>query len=296
MLVEMRKIALLILIETLFKVDFTPDMRRLWQSILKTIQYISPGVWLISRHIPRFGYAGALERMDEYLYRLIRLRRQHIGDDDDLLGLLVSTQELDDHLIRDQLLTMLIAGHDTSTALLSWALYLLGQHPEIMRCAQQEVNRVLGEGLPTVENTTGLRYLDQIIDESLRLYPPIHLGSRVAAIDLDFQGYTIPAGARVMYSIYLTHRLPQYWENPHTFDPDRFSSENSKNRVPYTFLPFGGGPRNCIGAAFAQVESRIVLSRIFQLFDLELVKRRVHAHMGATLEPRPGVSMKVRRR
>jgi cytochrome P450 len=126
---------------------------------------------------------------------------------------------MSDDLIRDQLMTMLIAGHDTSTAALAWALYLLGQHPEHQARARAEVDGVLGGDPPRPENWHAPVYVGQIIDETLRLYPPIHLGSRRAAVDLEFNGYHIPAGQRVLYSIYLTQRHPDYWPDPGCFDP-----------------------------------------------------------------------------
>lgn len=290
MLVEMRRVALLVLLDTLFKVDFAPDMDRLWSAILKTLNYISPGVWMFSNRLPRPGYTGALRQMDAYLYHLIQQRRAHPGSTTDLLGLLIAESDMDDQLIRDQLLTMLIAGHDTSTALLSWTLYLLGKHPEVMRQAQAEVRAVLGDAPPAMEHLLQMPLLTQIIDESLRLYPPIHLGSRCAAQNLDFNGYTIPAGTRVLYSIYVTQRMAAHWPQPDTFDPHRFAPGAPKP-APYTYLPFGGGPRNCIGAAYAQVEAKVILARMLQQRSLTLLPRRVHAHMGATLEPRPGVWM-----
>ncbi len=290
MLVEMRRAALLILMQTLFTVDFSADMDRLWQAILKTLRYISPGIWMLSSRFPRPGYTDSLRQMDAYLYELIRLRRASPIDPTDLLSLLINNSGMDDNLIRDQLLTMLIAGHDTSTALLSWTLYLLGQHPHIMQQAQAEVRAVLGDQPPTLERLHMLPLLDQIIDESLRLYPPIHLGSRLAAQDLQFNGYDIPAGTRVLYSIYVTHRLPEYWDTPEEFRPQRFAPDAPKP-APYTYLPFGGGPRNCIGAAYAQVEAKVILARILQQRTLTLIPRRVHAQMGATLVPHPGVFM-----
>jgi cytochrome P450 len=293
MLVEMRRAALLILSSTLFRVDFYPDMAQLWTAVLKTIQYISPGFWMIWRGIPRPGYNPALRQMDAYLYRIIGLRRAESGDTRDLLGLLIAA-DLDDGLIRDQLLTMLIAGHDTSTALLSWTLYLLGKHPEALRRVRDEVDSAAGDEDLSIETLTDMPYLDQVLDEALRLYPPIHLGSRTAAADLNFNGYTIPAGTRVLYSIYLTHRLKTYWPEPCRFDPERFAP--GTRHEPYTFLPFGGGPRNCIGAMFGQVEAKVVLARLLRHYDLELLPKPVHPHMGATLEPRPGVWMRVRRR
>ncbi len=293
MLPEMRRVALLVLLDTLFKVDFNPDMDRLWQAILKTLGYISPGVWMFSSRIPRPGYVDGLRQMDDYLYQMIRLRRAHLGEPTDLLGLLINDPAMDDNLIRDQLLTMLIAGHDTSTALLSWTLYLLGKHPDIMRQVQTEVRTILGDQPPTFDHLRSLPLLDQIIDESLRLYPPIHLGSRRAAQDLEFNGYHIPVGTRVMYSIYVTQRMPEYWDAPNEFRPQRFAPDAPKP-APYTYLPFGGGPRNCIGAAYAQVEAKVILARILQKRTLTLSPRRVHAYMGATLEPRPGVWMTTR--
>ncbi|NWG16976.1 MAG: cytochrome P450 [Chloroflexi bacterium] len=295
MLVEMRRIALLILTETLFKVDFAPELNRLWQPILKAIQYISPGWWVIWPGVPRPGYGRVLRQLDDYLFQIIRARRAAVGEADDLLGGLIMTPGMDDDLIRDQLLTMLIAGHDTSTALLSWSLYLLGKHPEAMQRAVEEARALPFPEPPSLEQITGLHYLDQVIHEALRMYPPIHLGARIAAQDLDFQGYIIPAGTRVMYSIYLTHRMKAHWNEPARFNPERFTPENNRQRAPYTYLPFGGGPRNCIGALFGQVESKIVLARILQQYSLMLAQQPVHAHMGATLEPRPGVMMNVRR-
>jgi cytochrome P450 len=162
--------------------------------------------------------------------------------------------------------------------------------------ARLEVDHVLGDATPTLEHMAQLHYLDQIIDETLRLYPPIHLGSRVAANNLEFQGYTIPSGTRVMYSIYLTHHMHEYWDQPLGFKPERFEAEAKRAQTPYSFLPFGGGPRNCIGAAFAQIEAKVVLARILQHFDLTLQQKQVHMFMGATLEPRPGVLMAARRR
>lgn len=293
MLVEMRKAALLIVFEALFNHDFAPDLAALYPSIMSMLSYISPGLWMIWRGMPRPGYAARMRHMDDYLFRLIAARRRSTGDTADLLGALISAG-LSDDLIRDQLLTMLIAGHDTSTTALAWSLYLLGAHPEAMSRARVEVDAVVGDATPTLEHAGQLHYLDMVIKETLRLYQPIHLGSRIAAIDLDFQGYGIKAGTRVLYSIYLTQRDPRYWMEPERFDPQRFAPD-APARPAYTYLPFGGGPRNCIGYAFAEVELRLVLARLLQRFDMRLTQPNVRVYMGATLEPRPGVMMKVQR-
>ncbi|UCG24392.1 MAG: cytochrome P450 [Chloroflexota bacterium] len=295
MLVEMRHIALLILMGTLFGTDFAPEMDRLWEPILRSIKYISPGLWILWPNIPRPGYGRPLRQLDEYLYSLIQERRVQGAGSGDLLDDLIGGG-LSDDLIRDQMLTMLIAGHDTSTALLSWTLYLLGSHPEIMARTRDEVDEVLVEQAPTVEDVNQLRYMDQVTKETLRLYPPIHVGNRMVPKELRVEGYTIPANTRVMYSIYLTHRDGKHWPDPLSFDPERFDRSLRHGRPALAYVPFGGGPRNCIGATFAQVESKVVLARIMQRFDLELVGKKIRPHMGATLEPRPGVTMRVRQR
>ncbi|GIK56700.1 MAG: cytochrome P450 [Chloroflexi bacterium] len=306
MLVEMRRLALLILLGATFNVDMWPDLERMWLPILKTIKYISPGLWIIWPNLPRPGYKKVLQAMDDYLYGLIARRRLEIerleierlqdAPSPDLLTALIQAG-LDDGLIRDQLLTMLIAGHDTSTASLTWTLYLLAQHPEQMATAVAEVDSVCGDDDPAEAHLQRLEFLDMAFKEALRLYPPIHVGNRMAATDLDVTGYEVQAGTRVMYSIYLAHRDKKHWENPEQFCPHRFDKNARSQRPPLTYVPFGGGPRNCIGATFAQIEAKIVLARILQKFTLTLVPgQKIKPYMGATLEPKPGVKMLIRKR
>jgi cytochrome P450 len=296
MLVEMRRLALLILMGTLFGVEFDADLERLWPTILRVIDYISPGLWIVWRSIPRPGYRQALRQMDAYLHHIIRERRAATKRPEDLLTHLVNNPLMDDDLIRDQILTLLIAGHDTSTASLAWTLYLLGRHPDVLARAQAEVDAILDRDPPTADKLGGLVFLEQVFKETLRLYPPIHVANRVVVADMTVQGCPIPVGTRVMCSIYLSHRSPQYWEEPARFDPQRFAEGQASARPTLAYVPFGAGPRNCMGAAFAQVEAKVVLARILQRLNLELVSKRVRPHMGATLEPRPGVLMRVRRR
>ncbi|MEO8082646.1 MAG: cytochrome P450 [Ardenticatenales bacterium] len=298
---EMRRIALAVLTETLFGVDIHPDLARLWRSILGTLRYISPGLWIVWPDAPRPGYGRALRTMDAYLMRLIALRRA-MGDasrtpggadagvvdgpaDDDLLGLLVRS-DLSDQLIRDQLLTMLIAGHDTATALLAWAIVALAQHPDVQSRARAEVVAVLGDAPPTAETAGRLPYLEQVIKETLRLYPPIHVGNRRAARDLEFEGHRIAKGTRVLFSIFLTQRHPAHWPDPERFDPERFDMALRSAPDPFTYLPFGGGPRFCIGTAMARIEARVVLARLLQRYEWSMAPgARVTLRMGATLEP-----------
>ena len=291
MLIESRKIALLIIMQTLFSRDAWDDLPHIWNPILKAIEYISPGAWIIWRNMPRFGFRKPLKELDDYLFGIISDRRQKIEDrlspivhgQNDLLQHLIDAG-LTDKVIRDQMLTMLIAGHDTSTALLAWVFALLGQHPEI--------HDQLVKDIDTQEKSA---LLDHVIKESLRLYPPIHIGNRRIAEEMDFDGDKVPKDERLFYSIYLTHRDPEIWENAEDFCPERFA--HGRKTPPMSYIPFGGGPRACIGAAFGQAEVRIVMTRLLQTFNFEPVNPfQIHPHMGATLEPQPGVMMKVKRR
>lgn len=294
MLVESRKIALLIIMQTLFSKDAWDDLPLIWTPILKAIEYISPGLWIIWRKMPRFGFRKPLKVLDEYLFGIIKDRRRQTADrannnghlsavsGHDLLQHLIDAG-LTDKVIRDQMLTMLIAGHDTSTALLAWTFALLGQHADIH-------SRVVKE----VDSQEKSALLDQVIKESLRLYPPIHIGNRRVANEMEFSEGNVPAEERMFYSIYLTHRDPEIWENAEDFCPERFA--RGRKTPPFSYVPFGGGPRACIGGAFGQAEARIVMSRLLQTYTFEFTNHKIHAHMGATLEPRPGVMMKVTKR
>ena len=278
MLVESRKIALLIIMDTLFSKNASDDLPLIWKPILKAIEYISPGGWIIWRKMPRFGFKKHLKTLDHYLYRIIAERRMgHF--EQDLLQHLIDAG-LTDNVIRDQMLTMMIAGHDTSTALLAWTFALLGQHPDVHQRVIEEVD--------TMEKSP---LLDQVIKESLRLYPPIHIGNRRIAEEMEFTDGNVPKDERMFYSIYLTHRDPDSWENADSFCPERFAK--GRKTPPFSYVPFGGGPRACIGAAFGQAEARIVMAHLLRNYKFEFMNHKIKPHMGATLEPRPGVKFTV---
>ena len=284
MLIESRKIALLIIIQTLFSRDAWHDLSHIWTPTLKAIEFISPGMWIFWRKMPRVGFSKPLKVLDKYLNEIIEERRKRKVESgkNDLLQHLIDAG-LSDDVIRDQMLTMLIAGHDTSTALLAWTFTLLGQHPDIHKRVVHEVD--------TMEKSP---LLDQVIKESLRLYPPIHIGNRRVAKEMQFSEGSILEGERMFYSIYLTHRDPSIWENAEDFCPERFA--HGRKTPPFSYVPFGGGPRACIGGAFGQAEARIVMSQLLRTFTFEFTNHKIHPHMGATLEPRPGVKMKVTKR
>jgi cytochrome P450 len=285
MLVESRKIALLIIMQTLFGQDVWDDLPRIWTPVLTAIRFISPGAWILWRGMPRIGHKKALKELDDYLFGIVRARRETKdrweleSGKKDLLQHLIDAG-LSDDLVRDQMLTILIAGHDTSTALLAWTFALLGQHPDVYARLVEEIN--------TLEKSP---LLDQVIKESLRLFPPIHIGNRQVVESIEFQEGTVPADERMFYSIYLTHRDPHIWQNADAFCPERFA--HGHKTPPFSYVPFGGGPRACIGAAFGQAEARVVIARLIQTYQFEFTNHRIHVHMGATLEPRPGVKMKV---
>jgi cytochrome P450 len=290
MLVEGRKIALLIIMQTLFSKDAWDDLPRIWNPILKTLKYISPGAWIFWRKMPRFGFGKSFRVIDDYLVGIIGDRRRRTVDREandpspemqgqhDLLQHLIDAG-LSDDVIRDQMLTMMIAGHDTSTALLAWVFALLGQYPDVHAKLVQEVDALEKSPL-----------LDQVIKEALRLYPPIHIGNRRVAEEIQFEEGNIPAGERLFYSIYLTHRDPSIWETADEFCPERFAK--GRTTPPMSYIPFGGGPRACIGAAFGQAEARVVIATLLRTFHFEPVNAdKIRPYMGATLEPWPGVFM-----
>src|SRR5215208_3390167 len=261
MLVEGRKIALLIIMKTLFSKNVWNDLPHLLNPILKSIQYISPGLWILWRKIPRVGYKKPLRELDKYLFEIIQERRKGTYGTLDLLQHLIDAG-LSNDLIRDQMVTMLIAGHDTSTALLAWTFALLGQHPNIHKRLVEEVNTLDKSPL-----------LDQVIKESLRLYPPIHIGNRRVAEEMQFREGNIAAGERMFYSIYLTHRDPHVWENADDFCPERFS--HGRKTPPFAYVPFGGGPRACIGAAFGLAEAPTVIARLLQTNSFEFTNHKI---------------------
>ena len=291
-LTEMRKIALLVFEEIYFSHTLSwEELNTLWTPILRALAYIGPGVWVVRGRAPNLP--RAIQPLEAHLYALIARRRATPSPPDDLLTHLIQHLD-DDDLVRDQMMTMLIAGHDTSTAHLAWTLWLLARHPDWLAEVVEDVRTVLGTEPPTPEKANALVRLDQTSKESIRLYPPIHVGNRFTAADITLGAYRIPAGTRVMVSIYLVHRHPAMWEAPHVFQPTRWQSDFRPQ--PFTYLPFGGGPRNCIGGAFAMLETRLILARILQRFDIEPTHQHVRPRMGATLEPHPDFYLTIRRR
>jgi len=239
--------------------------------------------------------------VDDLVYRLIRERRQAGAGGGDLLSvLLAATAEdggpgLSDVEVRDELLTMFFAGHETSAAALTWALYLLNEHPEVSDRLRSEIAAVLGDRPATMADLGRLPLLGQVVKETLRLYPPAWVFDRSPRHDLTLGGYAIPKGANILFSPWVVHRDPVLWEAPDEFRPERFADGLTRRRGAY--IPFGDGPRLCVGNRFAKVEIALVLATMLPRVDLSRVDDiPVGAEGDATLRPKGGLRMRVSRR
>jgi cytochrome P450 len=245
---------------------------------------------------------AALAAFDAFIYRTISERRASSLQHDDLISAMFRARDesgrgMTDKQIRDQIITVLIAGHETTALALSWTLYLLSQHPEARAHLEQEVHEVLGERAPTFEDVGRLRYAQQVVKEAMRLYPPIPYFSRRAIRDVELGGCRIAAGQAVLCWIYGIHHRGDLYPSPERFDPDRFAPEAEKRLPKAAFLPFGLGPRVCIGNHFALTEAVVFLARLTQRFRLELAPGQViEAEPLISLRPKGGIRMIVRRR
>lgn len=286
-LVEMRKVALLAFEWVYFSHDLSDELSSLWEPVLSAIHYIGPGAWLLlgTGRVP-----ARIAPLEAHFYRLIRQRRKAHTPPDDMLTHLIEHLE-DDDRVRDQMMTMFIAGHDTSTASLAWALYLFGKYPQWQTWVREEVRAHSGNKPPLPERTGEFSLLDAFVKETLRLYPPIHAGNRRVVAPVQLMDYTLQPGQKVLLSYYLVQRHPGYWEAPQEFRPERWLDGDRQSET-FSYIPFSGGPRMCIGAPFAQVELRMILGYLLQRFRFTLT-HPVEMRMGATLEPYPGVRMKV---
>jgi cytochrome P450 len=256
--------------------------------------------WLPSPMNVRFS--RAMRVLDGLVADVIAARRTG-GSRDDLLGMLMDARDADDGSglsdaeLRDEVMTMVLAGHETTANALSWALYLLASAPEVDRRLHAESARVLGARAATLADLPELDYVARANQEAMRLYPPAWIFGREALLADTFGRYRLPAGATVAIAPWLLHRDPRFWREPARFDPDRFLPEETARRPRFAYVPFAAGPRMCIGNAFATMEMGIVLAMIASRFRLELVPDRpVALEPSVTLRPRDGLWMRVTRR
>ncbi len=236
---------------------------------------------------------SAIQVLERVVLGLIDQRRRGAIRADDLLSLLMETRDADtgegmsDAQLRDEVMTLVLAGHETTANALAWTFHLLQQHPEAGERLAHEVFSVLGERVPGLEDLPRLRYTARVFDEALRLYPPAWLFSRMALAEDELSGYTIPRGSIVVALPYVIHRHPAFWEHPEDFDPDRFLPERSGSRPRFAWLPFGGGQRLCIGNGLALMEGQLVLAMVARRYRFRLVP-------GHPVEPQALVTLRLR--
>jgi cytochrome P450 len=249
-------------------------------------------------------FRAALRTVDRAVYSIIAERRRGGGDEEDLLALLMEARDeetgesMGDKQLRDEVITLFLAGHETTANALSWAFYLLATHPDAEERLRAELAEVLGAEddfrVPTLEDLPRLPYAKMVVDETLRLYPPAWITNRQAIADDEILGHRIPAGAFVMLSPYVLHRHPDYWTEPDAFDPERFAPGQGNGRPRFAYFPFGGGPRQCIGQSMALVEAQLVLATVLGSCRLRPASDKpVEAEALATLRPRGGLPMTV---
>jgi cytochrome P450 len=197
---------------------------------------------------------------------------------------------LNDRQLRNETITFLLAGHETTANALTWTFYLLSRHPDVEGQLREELSHVLSGRAPTLEDLPRLVYLERVVKESMRLYPPIWIIERRVIADDVVGGYRLPAGSAVVIAPYALHRHPAFWERPESFEPARF-----ENRPPEAYIPFGAGPRYCIGREFATLETQLIIAMVVQGFRLRLVPEHpVEPWPGITLRARHGLLMTLR--
>ncbi len=229
--------------------------------------------------------------------------RRSQTDSADLLSLLLSARDeetgeaMTDEQLRVEVTTFLLAGQETTSLALTWTWYLLSQHPDAQRRLEEEIDVVLNGRSPEYDDLANLPYTRMVIDEAMRLYPPAWGFSRQALADDDLGGFRLPRGWLAFIIPYVLHRLPGAWADPEAFDPDRFLPEATAARPKFVYLPFGAGPRQCIGSHFALIEAQLVIATLAQRYRLRLVPgHRVEPWPLITLRPRFGMPMTIERR
>lgn len=297
---EMMHLTQAIIVRTMFSGDLGGDGERIGNAFTEVLAHVvgrsfqvvkPPADWSTPANR---RYRAALAFLESTVYGMIEGRRRSGERPNDLLSMLLDAQDadtgavMDDRQIRDEVMTIFFAGHETTASTLAWALALLSTHPTIRRRLEAEYEQVLGGRTPTLADLPQMPYNRAVIDEVLRLYPPGWLFSRYALADDQLGEYHIPAGSVLSISPFVLHHLPEFWEHPEGFDPERFLPERSANRHKFAYLPFLSGPRKCIGDGFALIEMQLVLPMLLQRFQLSAIPGRpVHPVARGTLRPSP---------
>lgn len=242
--------------------------------------------------------------LDDVIYRIIEERRAKPGDRGDLLSMLLMAADDEDasyrmsnEQVRDEAMTLFLAGHETTALALTWAWYLISQHPEVERRLHEEVDAVLGDRAASFDDLAKLKYTEMIVSETLRLYPPAWLLARSTLSDTEVGGFHLPARSMVVVSPWVMHRDPRFFPDPMTFKPERWTPEFKDGLPKLAFLPFGGGNRVCIGEGFAWAEAILLLATLARRWRAELVAgQTVQAKAMITLRPKFGLPMHLRKR
>jgi cytochrome P450 len=297
---EMMRVTLQIVGKTLFDADVTKDAQEVGQS-LELLMELSADFgkaimipeWVPTLHNLR--KARAIRKLDKIIYRIIEERRKSERDTGDLLSMLLAARDDDgsrmtDKQLRDESITLFLAGHETTANALSWTWWLLAQNPEAENKLHAELGRLLGGRVPTLDDVPKLKYTEQVLTESLRLYPPAWGTARIAMEDHEIGGYHIPKGAGVSLTQWTMHRDPRWFTDPERFRPERWEDGLAKRLPRFAYFPFGGGPRQCIGNTFALMEATLVLATIAQKFRFHLVAGHPVVPLPSiTLRPRHGI-------
>jgi cytochrome P450 len=250
---------------------------------------------------PQRRFLRARARLDAVIYRIVEERRREGRDRGDLLSTLLDAVDeegdrtgMTNEQLRDEVMTIFLAGHETTAVALTWAWYLLARNPEAEEKLAAELSEVLGGRAPTVEDLPRLRYAEWVVKESLRLYPPAWAVGREALRECEVGGYRIPKGAQVIAYPWVIQRDPRWFTDPQAFRPERWGEESISRLPKYAYFPFGGGPRLCIGNYFATMEAVLILSTIARRFRLRLVSDDpVEPFPALTLRPKRGVAVRL---
>jgi cytochrome P450 len=304
---QMMRLTLRIAVRCLFNVE--PEEVGRISAAMNVLMRNTTGVRMlfppIARYLPTptmFAVRKAVADLDRSVYSVIAARRHNGKSSGDLLSMLMQARDeqgsgMTDRQLRDEVMTFLLAGHETTALALSWTWHLLGQHPEVERELHAELDRVLGSRPPAVADLPSLAYTDRVIKESMRLYPPAWSLARTVISEFELRGYRIPAKANVVMSQWIMHHNAQYFPNPDKFDPGRWLTPQAQNLPRFAYFPFGGGPRQCIGSAFATMEAVLTLATIAQRFRLRPVATGAVSPVPSfTLRPKHGIVMKIERR
>lgn len=305
---EMMHVTLDIIGRTLFSMDLsskTDKTAHAFHVALDKLSHRGNNLVNLPMSIPTPGnlqFKKALKTLDDVTFQLIKSRMEQDDPPNDLLTMLLSAKDengepipMDD--VRDEVITMFLAGHETTAIALTWTWYLLSKHPEVEAQLHQEWDEVLQGRVPTNDDLPNLPFTKMVFQESMRLYSPVWSGARDALETDIVRGYQINPGTTVLICPFLTHRHPDFWEDPDRFWPERFSPENSKGRHKYAYVPFSVGPRMCIGNHFSTFEAQLLLATIGQRYKFRLPDNyEPEFNYQVTLRPKNGVNFHVHKR